>query len=181
MSGRSPLRASSISLRYLIRRDLTEVLQIEKASYAPTYWGEEDFLHCLRQRNCIATVAEHNDHIVGYTLYLQQKTHLHLLNIAVHPLYRRVGVGTRLVTQLKDKLSPYGRFAVLAEVHEANLRAQLFFKSQGFKAVTTIRSFYEDTGGDAFLMEYRCPDPRPDIAAGGYLPVNRLSPYVESE
>jgi len=38
-------------IRWLIRRDMTEVLEIENASFEYT-WNEEDFLHCLRQRNC---------------------------------------------------------------------------------------------------------------------------------
>ena len=28
-------------------------------------WSEEDFIRCLRQRNCIGMVAEHDEQVVG--------------------------------------------------------------------------------------------------------------------
>ncbi|HEV3083032.1 MAG TPA: ribosomal-protein-alanine N-acetyltransferase RimI, partial [Gemmataceae bacterium] len=40
------------------------------------------------------------------------------------------------------------------EVRESNLPAQLFFKSQGFKAVRVLRRYYEDSGEDAYLLQY---------------------------
>ena len=38
---------------------------------------------------------------------------------------------------------------------ETNLPAQLFFSKQGFRAVRVLRGYYEDSGEDAFLMQYR--------------------------
>ena len=39
-----------VQIRWLIRRDMTDVLQIEAGSFENA-WTEEDFLCCLRQRN----------------------------------------------------------------------------------------------------------------------------------
>ncbi len=49
-------------------------------------------------------------------------------------------------------------------MRESNLPAQLFFRSQEFKAIKVLHAFYEDSGEDAFLMQYRlaedhCDDP----------------------
>jgi ribosomal-protein-alanine N-acetyltransferase len=41
------------------------------------------------------------------------------------------------------------------EVRETNLAAQLFFRESGFRAVSLLRDFYEDTTEDAYLMQYR--------------------------
>jgi ribosomal-protein-alanine N-acetyltransferase len=43
----------------------------------------------------------------------------------------------------------------LLEVRETNLAAQLFFRSAGFRAVSVLRAFYEDSPEDAYLMQYR--------------------------
>ena len=40
-------------------------------------------------------------------------------------------------------------------MRETNLAAQLFFRSSGFRAVSVLREFYEDTPEDAYLMQYR--------------------------
>ena len=54
---RPRLEASRTQIRWLIRRDMDDVLAIERASFQFP-WTEEEFLCCLRQRNCIGTVAE---------------------------------------------------------------------------------------------------------------------------
>jgi ribosomal-protein-alanine N-acetyltransferase len=40
-------------------------------------------------------------------------------------------------------------------VRETNLPAQLFFKAAGFRAVTVLRAYYEDSPEDAYLMQFR--------------------------
>ena len=41
-----------VHIRWMIRRDMPEVLAIEHASFEYP-WCEEEFLRVLRQRNCI--------------------------------------------------------------------------------------------------------------------------------
>ena len=52
-----------VHIRWMIRRDMPEVLSIENESFEFP-WSEEDFIRCLRQRNCIGMVAEHHDRVV---------------------------------------------------------------------------------------------------------------------
>lgn len=146
-----------VHIRWMIRRDMPEVLQAEQMSFEYA-WNEEDFLHCLRQRNCIGMVAEHGEKIVGFMIYELHKNKLHILNFAVHPAWRRLGVAAQMTAKLISKLSSHRRTRITLELRETNLHAQLFFHKQEFKAVRVLRSFYEDSGEDAFLMEYRFGD-----------------------
>src|SRR5271157_3236611 len=133
---KDPLR---VHIRWMIRRDMPEVLQIEQESFDYS-WTEEDFLRCLRQRNCIGMVAECGDRVVGFMIYELHKTKLHILNFAVHPAWRRRGVGENMVAKLVGKLSNHRRTRITLEVRETNLEAQLFFRAQEFKAVRVLRS-----------------------------------------
>lgn len=144
----------SVDIRWMIRRDMAEILDIEKEAFAFP-WSEDEFIRCLRQRNCIGMVAEHDDRIVGYMIYELHKTRLHVLNFVVRHDYRRRGVGRRMVEQLKLKLRPNGRSRLLLEVRETNVAAQLFFRACGFKAVSVLRDFYDDTTEDCYVMQYR--------------------------
>jgi ribosomal-protein-alanine N-acetyltransferase len=157
----------------MIRRDMPEVLQTEQDSFEYS-WTEEDFLRCLRQRNCIGMVAEQGERVVGFMIYELHKQKLHILNFAVHPHYRRGGVGQQMVSKLISKLSSHRRTRITLEVRETNLPAQLFFRSQDFKAVRVLRHFYEDSGEDAFLMQYRLAD---DIGDDSDDTINRLAQY----
>lgn len=142
-----------VHIRWMIRRDMSEVLDIESQSFEFP-WTEEDFIRCLRQRNCIGMVAEFEERVVGFMIYELHKTRLHVLNFAVHPELRRHGVGNAMLQKLISKLSPQRRNRILLEVRETNLAAQLFFRNCGFRAISVLRQFYEDTPEDAYLMQY---------------------------
>jgi ribosomal-protein-alanine N-acetyltransferase len=149
-----------IHIRWMIRRDMPAVLAIEKASFEFP-WFEEDFVRSLRQRNCLGMVATLSsttriyDHVIGYMLYDLNKSHIHLLNFAVDPDCRRNGVGTKMIEKLVGKLSKSRRSRIILEVRESNLDAQLFFREHGFRAVSVLRGYYDDTAEDAYVMELR--------------------------
>jgi ribosomal-protein-alanine N-acetyltransferase len=138
----------------MIRRDMPNVLGIETGSFEFP-WVEDDFIRCLRQRNCIGMVAEENERVVGFMIYELHKNRLHILNFAVDQESRRRGIGQAMVAKLVGKLSHDRRNRIMLEVRETNLSAQLFFKKLGFRAVSVLRDFYEDTAEDAYLMQYR--------------------------
>jgi [ribosomal protein S18]-alanine N-acetyltransferase len=175
-TGRTEKEQARVHIRWMIRRDMPEVLQTEQKSFEYS-WNEEDFLRCLRQRNCIGMVAEQGEKVVGFMIYELHKAKLHILNFAVHPGYRRTGIGTQMVVKLIGKLSNHRRTRITLAVRERNLAAQLFFRSQGFRAVRVLRSYYEDSGEDAFLMQYAFATDLPEESEDA---VNRITQYEES-
>ena len=81
-TGRTEKEQVRVHIRWMIRRDMPEVLQTEQESFEFS-WTEEDFLRCLRQRNCIGMVAEQGEKVVGFMIYELHKTQ------AAHPELRR--------------------------------------------------------------------------------------------
>ena len=159
-----------VHIRWMIRRDMPEVLAIEADSFEFP-WLEEDFIRCLRQRNCIGMVAEHEDRVVGFMIYELNKTRIQVLNFASAADFLRRGVGTQMVSKLIGKLSAQRRTRVTLEVRETNLPAQLFFRSAGFRAVSVLREYYEDTPEDAYVMQYRYRSEVPQFVQ----PTNRIA------
>ena len=79
-----------------------------------------------------------------------------------------------MVERLVSKLSGHHRTRITLKVRESNLSAQLFFRQQGFRAVRVLRSLYEDSGEDAYLMQYRLVKAIDDSEKRGgqsYLPI----------
>jgi ribosomal-protein-alanine N-acetyltransferase len=175
-TGRIEKEQARVHIRWMIRRDMPEVLQTEQESFEYS-WTEEDFLRCLRQRNCIGMVAEHGEKVVGFMIYELHKAKLHILNFAVQPNCRRGRVGAQMVLKLISKLSNHRRTRITLAVRERNLAAQLFFRAQGFRALRVLRTYYEDSGEDAFLMQYSFPG---EIAIEAEESVNRITQYEES-
>jgi ribosomal-protein-alanine N-acetyltransferase len=142
-----------IHVRWMIRRDMPEVIGIEQEAFEFP-WSEEDFTRCLRQRNCIGMVAELADSVVAFMIYELHRSRLHMLNFAVMRSHRRLGIGTQMMDKLVAKLSPDRRGRIALEVRETNLPAQLFFRSLGFRATSVLKDFYRDSTEDAYLMQY---------------------------
>ena len=155
-----------VNIRWMIRRDMPEVMAIEFASFE-WWWSESDFINCLRTRNCIGLVAEYNEKVIGYMVYELHKRRYHVLNFAVHPEYRRKGIGKAMVADIQRKLWSDSnvacverrRTAILLEVRERNLDAQLFWRQCGFRYVRTLRGFYDDTSEDAYQMAHYSVEP----------------------
>lgn len=148
-----PKQQLRVHIRWMIRRDMPEVLAIEGESFEFP-WFEEDFIRCLRQRNCIGMVAEQGERVVGFMIYELHKTRLHILNFAVAKHARYRGVGRQMAEKLVSKLSGQRRTRISLEVRETNLPAQLFFKSVGFKATSVLRAYYDDSPEDAYVMQF---------------------------
>lgn len=146
-------------LRWMIRRDMPEVLDIEVKSFEFP-WSEDDFIRHLLERNCIGMVAEYDGRVVGSMIYELHKARIHVLNFAVARGSLRMGVGSQMVACLVKKLSLQRRSRIMLEVRESNLAAQCFFRSNGFRAVAVLEQFYDDTTEDAYLMQYRYGDAR---------------------
>jgi ribosomal-protein-alanine N-acetyltransferase len=138
----------------MVRRDISDVVAVEQKSFEFP-WSEDDFLYCLRRRNSLGMVAEYNNTIVGFMIYEIPKDKIHLLNLAVAPNFKRCGIGTAMVTKLANKLVTQNRNRVYLEVREYNLNAQLFFRSQGFRATKILKNYYDKTDEDAYVMQYQ--------------------------
>lgn len=143
-----------VHIRWMIRRDMPEVLGIERESFEFP-WLEDDFIRSLRQRNCIGMVAEYEDRVVGFMIYELHKSRIHVLNFAVTPDFRRSGVGSQMIAKLTAKLSSQRRSRIVLEVRETNLPAQLFFRENGFRAVSVLHGYYADSPEDAYIMQHR--------------------------
>lgn len=146
------------SIRYLIRRDMEEVLQIEKDSFGCP-WSIDDFLGALRQRNCIGMVAI-NGHgkIVGFMICTLEKwlgtgpgtgnTYLSLISLAVSPKWRYCGIGRQFLETLARKMTQQRHTHCQIIVAERNVPAQLWLRECGINAVAVDRDHFRN-GNDS--------------------------------
>jgi ribosomal-protein-alanine N-acetyltransferase len=140
-----------LNIRWMIRRDIPEVLAIEASGFE-FHWCEDDFVRCLRQRNCIGMVAEQDDRVAGFMVYELHNNRIHVLNFAVAEDYRRRGVGSQMVAKLVAKLSPERRNHITTILCMDNQAAMEFFRANGFKATNIERGYYKEFKRDAIRL-----------------------------
>jgi ribosomal-protein-alanine N-acetyltransferase len=166
------MAATEVVVRWMTEKDLHQVVEIEQRSFADG-WDEKDFRRIASTTNSISMVAEQvgqatsgpaiigqlgvldRGPVVGFIVYEMYRHKLCLTNMAVDPECRRAGVGSKLVSRLKTKLSTPRRRKIVLEVRESNMDALKFFAAQGFRATGMSRLSFQDTGEDGICMEYK--------------------------
>lgn len=135
-------------IRWVQQSDLSEILEIEKSNFRRP-WEKADFIWHLRQGKCIGVLADYDNKIIGYMIYLPKKLDFEILNLAVDISYQRKGVATAFLRKLMSKLSSK-RKKISLEICETNLAAQIFFRNRGFKATEVVHRYSEI---DTYLFE----------------------------
>jgi [ribosomal protein S18]-alanine N-acetyltransferase len=139
-------QAKHFHIRWMIRRDLPEVLTLESVFNSRDPWLEEDFLHCLRQRNCIGMVVECGETVVGFMVYELHKQRLELTRIAV-TIQGQEELFERLITKLMGKLSAHRRNRLCMTVDERDTHIHLALKANGLEAIRVEREWWTDDDG----------------------------------
>lgn len=120
--------------RDLMPRDLTAVLAIDRQSFQDP-WSEEDFDGALGPRNCIGLVIASNvDVVLGYTLYELHENSIRIRRMAVLPDLRRLGLGSKMLRGIQDRLSVDILPSLSMEVAANNRVVNEFLRNAGFKA-----------------------------------------------
>lgn len=166
-----------VDIRWLIRRDMREVLCIEDESYEFA-WSEVDFLNALRQRNCIGMVAEYKHQVVGFMIYELHRHMIEVLKFAVDPEFRHRGIGHQLARRVIDKLTQQHRREVLITVRESNLPALLFLRKSGFRAESILQNHFWECEEDGYVMSYKL-ERRDSDFPHDLIPINRMSKYLQ--
>ena len=148
-------------VRWMIDRDIPEVLQISRTCYEDP-WSEDDFKIVRKKNSCISFVVEDEKlggKIIGYMIYEMYRHKFHILNFGVHQRHRRQKVGTLMIDRLKEKLDEKLRYVIELDSAEDCLSAHEFLKSQYFRAVRVNREQFEDTNGfvDGYTFRYSLP------------------------
>lgn len=134
-------------MRRAEKRDLAEVLAIERASFDDP-WSGEAFLAFMENPAVRFTVADEG-WVRGYVIYSLICGEAEVYNIAVAPSARRRGLGRLLLDEALREAE-----AAFLDVRAGNFPAAMLYKSRGFKE-TGIRKRYYDNGEDAIEMEWR--------------------------
>ncbi|HEX3037025.1 MAG TPA: ribosomal protein S18-alanine N-acetyltransferase [Thermodesulfobacteriota bacterium] len=131
--------------------DLDDVMKIEEACF-PTPWPRQIFEMELESTRSHMRVARVGGVTAGYIVAWMVYDEIHILNIAVHPDFRRMGLGEALLRDCLDHFFTKGAKHAILEVRRGNLSAQKLYEKLGFKAIGVRRKYYSDTGEDAIVM-----------------------------
>ena len=138
-------------VRLATEDDIPALLEIERQSFPNQSWRAEDFL----ADQCI--VAERDGRIIGFLVSRESfggngrdLPEREILNLAVTPPFRRMGVASTLLChELRHKATYF------LEVRESNRAAQMLYRQLGFVEIGRRSQYYQEPSEGAIVMQMK--------------------------
>ena len=144
---------NSMRIREFIPEDVKRILEIEMMSFEQKY-GINMFLK-LHEMGIGFLVAEEKGYVIGYILFwIKHEKEGHIISIAIDKNYRRLGVGTKLLSHAIMVLRTCNVEKITLEVNENNEGAIDFYKNFNFKVDRIVPGYYNSDEG-AIIMFLR--------------------------
>jgi len=141
----------NIEIRPMELKDIDDVYEINRLSFSSP-WSRESFeRELLSNKIAHYFVALLDEKIVGYIGIWQIFQEAQITAIAVHPDYRRMGIGEALLDYIINLCEQNYIKEIILEVRVSNTIAQNLYYKKGFKKVG-IRKWYYKDGEDALVM-----------------------------
>jgi ribosomal-protein-alanine N-acetyltransferase len=147
-------RGRNITIQPMTPADLDEVLPIEEVSYT-TPWKRPMFeaeLHGNRFARLLTARDSDQNILLGYVCFWMVFDELHLMNLSVHPDWRRMGIGEELARRALSSARESGARLATLEVRASNEAAKQLYGKLGFKVVAVRHGYYREPKEDAVIM-----------------------------
>ncbi len=150
------MTVGEITIRRMRLEDVPVVHEIDSLSFSLP-WPERSFHFEVSEnavsRGWVAEAAVNGEsRIIGMLVLWFMVDEAHIATVAVHPDFRRCGIGSRIIVEALKAAGAEGARRAFLEVRERNLAAQEMYRKFGFEITGRRSSYYRDTGEDAILM-----------------------------
>ena len=115
-------------------------------------WSEKSVASELTNPLSLWLVALDGDRVAGYVGSQSVLGESDMMNVAVHPDYRRQGVAERLCLALVEALKEKGNHCLTLEVRASNDPAKALYEKLGFIQVGLRKNYYRNPREDACIL-----------------------------
>jgi len=152
--------SAGLQCRRMHPDDIDLVLRNEELSY-PNPWTRRIFQDCLRVGYECWVLTDGAD-VLAHVVLSVNDDESHLLTLCVHPDYRRVGFGRRLLHHVLMEAHKRGASSCFLEVRPSNVEALPLYYNNGFVRVGERRQYYPADPQtrhreDALILSRRLP------------------------
>lgn len=127
------------------------VAELEKLCFSDP-WSERSIASELNNPLSFWLVATEGDIVAGYVGSQTVLDETDMMNIAVHPDFRRTGVAEALINALIAELQNLGSKCLTLEVRASNEPARKLYEKLGFAQVGRRPNYYRNPREDACIL-----------------------------
>lgn len=115
-------------------------------------WSINSIASELNNRLSLWLVAVEGDTVIGYVGSQTVIGETDMMNIAVHPDYRKQGIATALIDMLINELNLRNSHSLMLEVRASNMPAISVYTNLGFIEVGRRKNYYRNPKEDALIL-----------------------------
>ena len=130
---------------------VSQVAELEKLCFSDP-WSEKSVASELNNPLSLWLVAQEGERLAGYVGSQTVLDETDMMNIAVHPDYRRCGVARQLVEELVAGLKRRGSRCLTLEVRASNDPARKLYEKLGFQQIGLRKNYYRNPREDALSL-----------------------------
>lgn len=128
-----------------------QIAELEKLCFHDP-WSISSIASEVNNRLSLWLVAAEDDQVIGYVGSQTVLGETDMMNIAVHPEYRKQGIATLLINDLVDKLKEQGSHSLMLEVRASNEPAISVYRKLDFMEVGRRKNYYRNPKEDALIL-----------------------------
>ena len=140
-----------IEIKTMTEDHVPQIAEMEKLCFSDP-WSEKSVASELNNRLSLWLVALDGDTVAGYVGSQSVLDEADMMNIAVHPDYRRQGIGRDLVLALAGALQKKGIRGLMLEVRQSNAPAIALYEQLGFQQVGMRPNYYRNPKENALIL-----------------------------
>ena len=130
---------------------VAQVAALEAICFADP-WSEKSVASELTNPLALWLVALEGDCVAGYVGSQSVMGESDMMNVAVHPDYRRRGIAEQLCLGLVEALKERGNHCLTLEVRASNEPAKALYEKLGFVQVGLRKNYYRNPREDACIL-----------------------------
>ena len=130
---------------------VAQIAQIEKVCFSDP-WSEKSIASELENELALWLVAEESGQVCGYVGSQTVLGETDMMNVAVHPDFRRRGIAEALVNALVEALKAKGSHCLTLEVRASNSPARALYEKLGFSRIGTRKNYYRNPKEDGLIL-----------------------------
>ena len=115
-------------------------------------WSENSVASELKNKLALWLVAEEEGRVAGYIGSQTCGDESDVMNVAVHPDFRRLGYAEALVNALVEQLKAMESHCLTLEVRASNVPAIALYEKLDFHEVGRRKNYYRNPREDALIM-----------------------------